>query len=245
MGSLGISAKPNRGALMSQKTIVMIEDDEDIIEVVSHILKAQQYHVSTFTNGEDGLRAAISSAPDLILLDVMLPGKSGLEICTELKGNSRTASVPIVMLTAKQSEDDIVKGLEAGADDYIVKPFRQKELLARLQSVLRRNVKTNPATATATLKVQGIVLDPQKRVVAIDGEKVDLTFSEFGILQCLLANPGWVYTRSQIVSAIRGDGYFVTDRTVDVQVVGLRRKLGKYETCIETVRGVGYRFADS
>lgn len=230
---------------MDQSQVLVIEDDEDIVEVLMHTLGSNNFKVAAKGNGEDGLKAAQELKPDLILLDVMLPGKNGLAVCRDLKADPATHDIPVVMLTAKGAEDDIVKGLEAGADDYVVKPFRQKELIARMQTILRRNVRANRPQEDAILRHEGLVLDGQKRVVSLDGKKVDLTYSEFGILQCLMANPGWVYTRSQIVNSIRGDGYFVTDRTVDVQVVGLRRKLGAYERKIETVRGVGYRFAET
>jgi len=179
----------------------------------------------------------------LIVLDLMLPGIDGLESTKLLKNDQGTRDIPIVMLTAKGEEADIVTGLELGADDYITKPFSPRILVARVRAVLRRNVK-EPMEESSILRIHDLVIHPGRREVLIDGKPVQLTFTEFGILKFLARRPGWVFTRSQIVDAVRGDDYFVTDRSVDVQIVGLRKKLGPAGNYIETVRGVGYRFKE-
>jgi two-component system, OmpR family, alkaline phosphatase synthesis response regulator PhoP len=196
------------------------------------------------SQGEDGLAKATSTETDLILLDLMLPGISGIDICKSLKANPRTAGIPVVMVTAKGEEADIVIGLELGADDYVVKPFSPKVLLARIKAVIRRRQTPSETTAVALLKCDGLEIHEGKREVHVDGKRIDLTYTEFQILHFLCARPGWVFTRYQIVDAVKGEDYPVTDRAVDVQIVGLRRKLGAYGKYIQTVRGVGYRFAD-
>jgi two-component system phosphate regulon response regulator PhoB len=179
----------------------------------------------------------------LILLDLMLPKMDGLEVCRLLKNDPRTAGVSIVMLTAKGEETDVVTGLEVGADDYITKPFSPKVVIARVRNVLRR--KTREAVDESTvIKVKDMVIHPGRHEVVIKGKPVDLTFTEFRVLQFLARRPGWVFTRQQIVDAVRGEDYPVTDRSVDVQIVGLRKKLGTCGKYVETVRGVGYRFGE-
>jgi len=182
--------------------------------------------------------------PDVVLLDLMLPGVNGLDVCRSLKKDANTATIPIVMVTAKGEESDIVTGLELGADDYVAKPFSMKILIARVRAVLRRKGEP-PADASATLQIRDLVIDPRRREVLVKGKPADLTFTEFGLLHFLAGRPGWVMTRDQIIDAVRGEDYAVTDRAVDVQIVGLRKKLGKCADCIETVRGVGYRFKES
>jgi two-component system phosphate regulon response regulator PhoB len=173
----------------------------------------------------------------------MLPGIDGLEVARRLKADPLTRSVPILMLTAKGEEADIVTGLEVGAEDYITKPFSPKVLIARVRAVLRRKGAA-PVDDKEVLAVHDLLIHPGRREVLVKGKPVPLTFTEFGILNFLARRPGWVFTRSQIVDAVRGDEYFVTDRAVDVQIVGLRKKLGSAAKAIETVRGVGYRFKE-
>lgn len=173
----------------------------------------------------------------------MLPGIDGLDVARALRSHSETSGVPIVMLTAKGAESDVVTGLELGADDYITKPFSPRILVARIRAVLRRKVREMPEESTA-LKIHDLVIHPGRREVLLDGKKINLTFTEFGVLDFLARRPGWVFTRSQIVDAVQGNDYFVTDRSVDVQIVGLRKKLGLAGRYIETVRGVGYRFKE-
>ena len=228
---------------MSKATILVIEDDEDIRELIKYNLAREGYRVLLEASGESGLKAAKSSNPALIILDLMLPGMDGLEACRILKSGQATGTIPIIMVTAKGEEADIVTGLEIGADDYMTKPFSPKVLVARVRAALRR--KQQKVMAEDEVITAGpLLIHPGRHEVTVDGKLIQLTFTEFRLLHFLASRPGWVFTRYQIVDAIRGDDYVVTDRTVDVQVVGLRRKLGKYGRHIETVRGVGYRFKD-
>jgi two-component system phosphate regulon response regulator PhoB len=177
------------------------------------------------------------------VLDLMLPDVDGLEICRVLRAEPRTAHVPIVMLTAKGEESDVIAGLEVGADDYVTKPFSPKVLVARLRAVLRRKSR-QAAAGDDAVRAGDILIDPRRHEVRVSGRAVDLTATEFGVLHFLARHPGWVFTRQQIVDAVKGEDYPVTERAVDVQMVGLRRKLGRHGDRIETVRGVGYRFAE-
>lgn len=230
--------------MSAARLIYIIEDETDIAELMRYNLQLSGYQVSTFHAGDIGLQSVMKSAPDLLLLDIMLPGMNGLDICQALKENAQTKNVPIVMVSAKGEESDIVKGLELGADDYITKPFSPKVLLARVEAVLRRS-QAPIQKSEDVLKVGPVQVNVGKVEALVNGVKVDLTQSEFRILHFLVQRPGWVFTRSQIVEAIRGENYAVTDRTIDFQMVGLRRKLGDAGDMIETVRGVGYRFKDS
>jgi len=195
--------------------------------------------VATAADGNAGL-AATASNPALILLDLMLPGLSGLEVAKRLKAESATADIPIVMVTAKGDETDIVAGLDLGADDYVTKPFSVKVLLARVAAVLRRGEQIEEEPNRRT--VAGLVLDLDRREAFVDGEPVEMTFSEFAILDALLRRRGAVMTRQQIVADIRGGEITVTDRSVDVHMTAIRKKLGVYGPRLLTVRGVGYRF---
>jgi two-component system phosphate regulon response regulator PhoB len=227
---------------MDKPTILVVDDEEDIVELVELNIAREGYRVLTCGTGEQALKLAGSKLPSLVILDLMLPGIDGLEVCKKLKSDPKTQNIPIVMLTAKGEESDIVTGLELGADDYITKPFSGKVLVARVRRILRRMV--TAADDKAVLKVQDLTIDPSRREVLIEGKPVQLTFTEFNILHILAKRPGLVFTRYQIVDAIRGSDYLVTDRAVDVQIVSLRKKLGRYGEYIETVRGVGYRFKD-
>lgn len=227
---------------MDRQKLLIVDDEEDILELLGFNLKKEGYPLVFATTGEEALRLAETEAPALILLDLMLPQMDGLEVTKRLRSNEKTRHIPIVMLTAKGEEADIVAGLEIGADDYISKPFSNKVLLARIRTVLRR--KPLEENDGGVLTVRELQVHPGRREVLVKGLPVDLTFSEFGILHFLAGRPGWVFTRSQIVDAVRGTDYFVTDRAVDVLIVGLRKKLGSASKYIETVRGVGYRFKD-
>ncbi len=230
---------------MAKERLLIIEDEEDILALVHYNLVKAGYQVECTTSGEEGFRIAREFNPDLLLLDLMLPGIDGLEVCRRFKADDRTEALPIIMLTAKGEESDIVAGLEMGADDYVTKPFSPQVLLARIGAVLRRREKA--ATEEVQLKpvqVHDLVIDPGRNKVSAAGKEVELTFTEFQVLQLLAGRPGWVFTRNQIVDAVRGEGYAVTDRAVDVQIVGLRKKLGACGSYIETVRGVGYRFKE-
>ncbi len=228
---------------MAQAKILIVEDEEDVQELVRYNLEKNGYLTESALDGRQALEKAKSKSPDLILLDLMLPEIDGLEVCKLVKKDPKTASIPVVMLTAKGTEADIVAGLEMGADDYITKPFSPRVLMARVKAVLRR--KDNEAdTDKMVIRVHNIEIDPGRHRVLVDGTQVKLTSTEFGLLKFLAARPGWVFTRYQIVDAVHGSDYPVTDRSVDVQVVGLRKKLGPAGHYIETVRGVGYRFQE-
>lgn len=228
---------------MAKKHILVVDDEEDILELVRYNLTKEGFRVSCAATGEEGLRIARTQQPDLVVLDLMLPGFDGLDVCKLLKSDPKTSHTSIIMLTAKGDESDIVTGLELGADDYVVKPFSPKVLLARIRTVLRREQRNQPGER-ATVAVEGISINPTRHEVLIDGQKADLTHTEFRILHLLARQPGTVLSRYQIVDAVHGSDYPVTDRSIDVQIVGLRRKLGKHSEYIETVRGVGYRFKD-
>ena len=226
---------------MAHENILAVEDDEDILELLKYNLGKEGYRVTAVTTGEEGLRLARSSTPDLILLDLMLPGVDGLEVCRSLKMDAKTRLASIIMLTAKGEEADIVTGLEMGAEDYITKPFSTRVLLARVRTVLRRR-RTAPPGEDALLKIHDLVIDPGRHEVLVQGQPVELTATEFRLLHLLARRPGWVLTRAHIVEGIHGDDYPVTDRAVDVKIVALRKKLGLAAQYVETVRGVGYRF---
>jgi two-component system, OmpR family, alkaline phosphatase synthesis response regulator PhoP len=228
---------------MPGERLLVIEDDKDILELIKYNLQKEHYQIATATNGEEALEAVKSRVFDLILLDLMLPGLDGLEICKIFKADPSLAAIPIIMVTAKGEETDIVLGLELGADDYIVKPFSPRVLIARIRSILRRKNKAQ-IDKENVIKINDLTLHPGKREVHIKNKTLDLTFAEFELLYHLASRPGWVFTRYQIVNAVKGDDYPVTDRSVDVQIAGLRKKLGPYGELIETIRGVGYRFSD-
>ena len=229
---------------MSKERILVVDDEEDILELVRYNLAKEGYHVTGAITGEDALKKAGVEAFDLIVLDLMLPGIDGLEVTKKLKNNRSTEQIPIVMLSAKGEEADIVTGLELGADDYITKPFSPKVLIARVRNALRRKNIT-PDDHVAVVHIHNLEIHPGRRSVLANGIPVDLTFTEFQVLYILARRPGWVFTRGQIVDAVRGGDYPVTDRSVDVQIVGLRKKLGSCGKYIETVRGVGYRFREN
>jgi two-component system phosphate regulon response regulator PhoB len=228
---------------MAHEHILAVEDDQDILELLRYNLAKEGYQVTAVASGEEGLHLARSAAPDLILLDLMLPGMDGLEVCRRLKLEAQTRQVPIIMLTAKGEEADIVAGLELGADDYVTKPFSPRVLLARVRTVLRRRTAAPPGT-DALLKIRDLVIDPGRHEVRFQGHAVELTATEFRLLHLLARRPGWVLTRANIVEGVHGDDYPVTDRAVDVKIVALRKKLGPAAKYIETVRGVGYRFKE-
>jgi two-component system phosphate regulon response regulator PhoB len=228
---------------MPGETILVVEDEDDIAELIRYNLQSQNYRVVVAASGEKGVEAARREKPDLVLLDLMLPGMNGLEVCRALKGDRATADVPIIMVTARGEESDVIAGLELGAEDYVTKPFGLKVLLARVRAVLRRRGAKVPAE-DETLRIHDVEIHPGRHEVKAGGEDVALTNTEFRILHFLARRPGWVFTRYQIVDGIRGENYPVTERAVDVQIVALRRKLGGFGGLIETVRGVGYRFKE-
>jgi two-component system phosphate regulon response regulator PhoB len=229
---------------MDKETILVVDDEADILELVRYNLAREGYHIETALTGEETLNKMASTTIDLIILDLMLPGIDGLEVTRQLKKNPETQPIPIVMLTAKGEEPDVVAGLELGADDYIVKPFSPRILVARIKAVLRRF--SQPSLDNGgVIRIHELMIHPGRREVHADGELIELTYTEFQVLYYLAKRPGWVATRYQIVNAVRGSDYPVTDRSVDVQIVGLRKKLGPYGKYVETVRGVGYRLKEA
>jgi two-component system alkaline phosphatase synthesis response regulator PhoP len=229
---------------MAKEKILVVDDEEDILELVRYNLSREGYRVTGTLTGEEALRKVRSDAFDLIVLDLMLPGMDGLAFTKTLKNDPRLRNIPIIMLTAKGEESDIVAGLELGADDYITKPFSPKVMIARVRTALRRHTE-EPEDEMAIVKIYDLEINPGRRSVMAKGDSIDLTYTEFQVLLLLAKRPGWVFTRSHIVDSIRGNDYPVTDRSVDVQIVGLRKKLGVFGKYIETVRGVGYRFKET
>ncbi len=229
---------------MANEKILVVDDEEDILELVRFNLAREGYTVICTGSGEEALELLRANPVDLIVLDLMLPGIDGYTVARQVNADSDTSHIPIVMLTAKSAEADVITGLEIGAEDYVVKPFSPKILVARIQTILRRN--KNDQIAPSHLITHGkLRIDLRRHEVAVDGAPVKLTYTEFAVMSLLAAKPGWAFSRSQIVDKVRGYNYSVTDRSVDVQIVGLRRKLGECGHYIETVRGVGYRFKDN
>lgn len=226
---------------MAHEKILLIEDEKDILELIAFNLECSGYEVIKASNGEDGLKRAQNEEPDIILLDLMLPGMDGFDVCRELKQDKNTRRIPVIMLTARGEDSDIVSGLELGAEDYITKPFSPKILIARIRTVLRRS-DTN--TQDELLNVNGILLDVSKHRVSIENRVIELSATEFDILKVLMVSPGWVFSRNQIINSVKGSNYPVTERSVDVQILGLRKKLKEKGQFIETVRGVGYRLRE-
>ena len=228
---------------MDVLTAVVVEDEEDIVELVRYNLEQSGFRTEAASTGEEGLKLVRSVRPDVVLLDLMLPGLDGLEVCRRLQSEPATRSIPIVMVTARGEESDVVTGLELGAHDYICKPFRPRELVARVQAAVRHSRAHRPDQQECIV-AGDLRIHPGRHEVVAAGRSIRLTASEFKILHFLARRPGWVFTRQQIVDAVRGPDYPVTDRAVDVQILGLRRKLGEHAYLIETVRGVGYRFRE-
>jgi two-component system alkaline phosphatase synthesis response regulator PhoP len=233
-----------KGSVMARERILVVDDEEDLLELVNYNLTKEGYRVRCVASGEEAITEARQTVPDLIVLDLLLPSVDGLEICRTLKGDSRTAHVPILMLTAKSEESDVVAGLELGADDYMTKPFSPRVLLARIRALLRRARAKESQEDQGAVRIHEIVIHPGRHEVLLGGEQGDLTYTEFRLLHFLARKPGWAFTRAQIVDAVKGEDYPVTERSVDVQVAGLRKKLGPYGHYVETVRGVGYRFKE-
>lgn len=228
---------------MNEK-IIIVDDEKDILELIEYNLNKNGYKTSTAGSGEEALNKIKDSNFDLILLDLMLPGMDGLEVCKKLKADKDKSKIPVIMLTAKGEEADIVTGLELGAEDYITKPFSPRVLLSRIKTILRR--KSDKTEEEEIVIDRGdLVIHSGRYEVTYKKKQIKLTHLEFRILTALAKRPGWVMTRYQIVDSARGDGITVTDRTVDVHIVSLRKKLKEASEYIETVRGVGYRFKES
>jgi two-component system phosphate regulon response regulator PhoB len=227
---------------MAKQEILVVDDEEDILELLKFNFSREGYKVSCAASGEEALRLMESKPPQLVVLDLMLPGIDGLEVTKRLKNNPKTKNIAIVMLTAKSEEADVVIGLELGADDYVTKPFSPRVLLARVRAVLRGKVKES--LGKSEVRIGDLVIYPKEYSVYVNDEPIQLTLTEFRILNCLASKPGWVLARSEIIDAVHGEDYFVSDRSVDVQVWGLRKKLGSAGRYIEGVRGVGYRLRE-
>ncbi len=231
---------------MAKPSILIIEDDEDIQRLLSYQFIKNGYSVSCADTGEEGLAALAREHFDCLILDIMLPGMDGLEVCKRIRQGTEHPAMPIIMLTAKGEEQDIITGLDSGADDYVTKPFSPKILLARVNVLLRRSQEDRETAPNGGMEKykfgEGLEIDYAGFCVTLDGQPLSLTTSEFKILSLLSRNPGRVFSRQQIIDEVMGHGYMVTSRTVDVQIHGLRKKLGCAGSLIETVRGVGYRF---
>jgi len=229
---------------MQNKQIVVVEDEPDILEVLCYNLKREGYSVFESLDGREGLILIEDKIPDIVILDLMLPGIDGLEICRKLKSNPRTQDVPIIMVTAKGEESDVVLGLGVGADDYILKPFSPKELIARVKAVLRRGVKAEKPLNKERVDINGLEIDSRKHQVSIDGKQIKMTASEFRLLFCLASHPGQVFSREQLLNHTTSEEVAVVDRNIDVHIRSIRKKIGDDRSFIETIRGVGYRFLD-
>ncbi len=229
---------------MPGETVLVIEDEQDIADLISFNLEREGYKVERASTGEDGLTRAKIILPQLVLLDLMLPGLNGLDVCRSLQSEPSTRNIPIIMLTARNEDADIVTGLEMGASDYITKPFSPRVLIARVRAVLRRT-NGEEAEAVSEQKIGELVINREKRRILVAGSAVDLTQTEFDLLSHLARRPGWVLSRGQLIDALRDGRHVVTDRAIDVQVANLRKKLGGCGDYIETVRGVGYRMKES
>ena len=227
---------------MKKPKIVVIEDEVDILEVINYNLSKEGFDVCSALDGEEGLALIKKEVPDLVLLDLMLPGLDGIEICRKLKTDYSTRSIPIIMVTAKGEESDIVLGLGMGADDYMVKPFRPRELMARIRSVLRRGDFIEEGEGLVS--IDELVIDINRHEVRLEGKKIVLTAMEFKLLHFLASHPGQVFTRENLLNHVSSDDTFIIDRNIDVHIRSIRKKLNKHRELIETIHRVGYRFRD-
>ncbi|MBN2332233.1 MAG: response regulator [Deltaproteobacteria bacterium] len=229
---------------MKKALIAVIEDEVDIREVLEYNLEREGYRVISAADGIHGLKLVLSEQPDLVLLDLMLPGLGGLDICRRLQANEETNAIPIIMVSARGEESDIVVGLKLGADDYIAKPFSPKELLARVEAVLRRGVLREGKELPERLQYQGLTIDLARHEILVDNLPATLTATEFKLLHFLASHPGRVFTRDHLLNHITGGNEFIIDRNIDVHIQSIRKKLADHRNYIETIRGVGYRFRD-
>jgi len=225
---------------MANERVLIVEDEADIRELMRYNLEREGYKVTECASSEEAQKSLEKEICDIILLDLMLPGLDGFGFCRKLRAWEKTAQIPVIMVTARNEDADIVAGLEVGADDYITKPFSARIMLARIKAVLRRGA-VEPVDGKSLISLGPIEIDRKQHLVKIDGQDVTLTLSEFKMLDLFVRRPGVVFSRYQIVDAVHGEDYPVTDRSVDVQIVGLRRKLGPHSALIETVRGIGYK----
>lgn len=229
---------------MRQETIVVIEDEADIREVMEYNLTREGYRVTSRPDGETGFEIVRRKAPDLVLLDLMLPGLDGIEVCRRIKNDPSSRATSIIMVTAKGEESDVVLGLGVGADDYVTKPFSPRELVARVKAVLRRGLLRENQGANERIERDGIIIDAGKHEARVDGKSVAFTPTEFRLLHFLASHPGRVFARDHLLSRVIGGDAFVIDRNIDVHIRAVRQKLGRHRDLIETIRGVGYRFKD-
>jgi DNA-binding response OmpR family regulator len=232
---------------VEKASILVVEDDGDIQQLVSYNLIKSGFNVTCADSGEEALQILDQEHIDLILLDLMLPGKDGMEVCSIIRAKNDFIQPSIIMLTAKSEEDDIITGLSCGADDYVTKPFSPRVLIARVQAILRRKqdkITRKQRPESESIRIHSMLIHPGRHEVLVEGKQIHLTATEFTILEQLAGRPGWVYSRQQIIDKIRGYDYLITSRAVDVQIFGLRKKLGSMGGCIETVRGIGYRLKE-
>jgi len=229
---------------MVKEKILVVEDEEDILELIIYNLSQEGYRAKGVTSGEEALRILRKETFDLVILDLMLPGVDGKDVCKTIKQDSGMCNTPVIMVTARGEESDVVIGLELGADDYITKPFSNKIMVARVRAVIRRSAASFTEKETS-LEFGNLSIHPGHHEVRIKNKVIPLTLTEYRILTFLAKRPGWVFSRYDIIDAVQGEDRVVTDRTVDVQIVGLRKKLGADGKRIETVRGVGYKFRES
>ena len=224
--------------------IAVIEDEADILDVIEYNLSREGYKVITAGDGNEGLRRIIDEAPDLVILDLMLPGIDGLDLCRRLKSDPLTRQIPVIMVTAKGEESDIVLGLGVGADDYIPKPFSPKELVARVKAVLRRGPVREELDSNEVIITGNVTIDARRHEVRVQGRAIPFTATEFRLLRFLASHPGRAFSRDQLLSRVIGEGAQVLDRNIDVHIRAVRKKLDEQKDMIETIRGVGYRFKE-
>lgn len=227
-----------------KKSIFVIDDEKDIREILKVNLESEGYNVTAFPSADDARRGFDHDKPDLIILDVMMEGKDGYEFCRDIRSNERFKSIPVIFLSAKSGEFDKVLGLELGGDDYLTKPFSIKELRSRIKAVLRRAGEVSEIAKQAVLKYKGVELNPEMYSLRVDNEEIKLTKTELNILSLFMENPGKIFSRDNIINSVRGHDVFVVDRTIDVHIMNLRKKLGDYKNIITTFSGVGYGFKE-
>lgn len=227
-----------------KKTIFVIDDEKDIREILKINLVSEGYTVTAFSSAAEAAKGFESEKPDLIILDIMMEGKDGFEFCREIRSNDKLKSIPVIFLSAKSEEFDKVLGLELGGDDYMTKPFSIKELRSRIKAILRRAGDSSEDKKTAILKYKGVELNPEQYSLKVDNEEIKLTKTELNILSLFMENPGKIFTRDNIINSVRGHDVFVVDRTIDVHIMNLRKKLGNYKNIITTFSGVGYGFKE-